>query len=344
MNEFDREDEIELIDILRVIWRWKYFIIGGTVLCMIAAALVSSLMAKTYRISMVLEPGILKLKENGDHVSVDSPENLKALIEFGAFNEKIIKNINSSDNRDLLRSLRFKVSIPKNSETLKILYETPNIELGKRVLNLLQVLLLNKYAELVAYSKNEYDKQITFKRTEMADVEAEVQSKKKQIANLQDRINELRLKVESIKNNSQALMQERNKFLSEKRDEDGILSVLLYTNTIQQNLQVEDRYMEELHDYLSKVENLQLEINKLNSNLTALVEGIKDLKYKKQKILNIQVVQKPRKEPIPVSPRKRLNILLAAVIGLFFMSFLAFFLEYINKHKPNKESQTDNHL
>ena len=35
------EDEIELIDLLRVIWKWKYLIIGGTFVFGIVAAIIS---------------------------------------------------------------------------------------------------------------------------------------------------------------------------------------------------------------------------------------------------------------------------------------------------------------
>ena len=50
------EDEIELIDLLRVIWKWKYLIIGGTLVCAIAAMVISSIMPKIYRIETVIHP------------------------------------------------------------------------------------------------------------------------------------------------------------------------------------------------------------------------------------------------------------------------------------------------
>ncbi len=54
------EDEIELIDLLRVIWKWKYLIIGGTLVCAIAAMVISSIMPKIYRIETIIRPGILR--------------------------------------------------------------------------------------------------------------------------------------------------------------------------------------------------------------------------------------------------------------------------------------------
>ena len=54
------EDEIELIDLLRVIWKWKYLIIGGTLVCALAAMIISSVMPKIYRIETIIRPGILR--------------------------------------------------------------------------------------------------------------------------------------------------------------------------------------------------------------------------------------------------------------------------------------------
>ena len=43
------EDEINLIDYLRVLWKWKWLIIAGTLICAVAAAVISSQMPKIYR-------------------------------------------------------------------------------------------------------------------------------------------------------------------------------------------------------------------------------------------------------------------------------------------------------
>ena len=75
------EDEIELIDILRVIWKWKFLILSGTVLCGLIAAIISFNMSKIYSIDMVLRPGILSIGEHGQNVYIDSPANIKALID-----------------------------------------------------------------------------------------------------------------------------------------------------------------------------------------------------------------------------------------------------------------------
>lgn len=51
------QDEIELIDYLRVIWKWKYLILGGTVLCSLIAVGTSISMPEVYRVEEILWPG-----------------------------------------------------------------------------------------------------------------------------------------------------------------------------------------------------------------------------------------------------------------------------------------------
>jgi len=75
------EDEIELIDLLRVIWKWKYLIIGGTVVCALAAVIIGFYMQPIYQVSMVLKSAINKVGVDGKPVYFDSVENFKYFIE-----------------------------------------------------------------------------------------------------------------------------------------------------------------------------------------------------------------------------------------------------------------------
>ena len=73
---------------------------------------------------------------------------------------------------------------------------------------------------------------------------------------------------------------------------------------------------------LSKTEGLQIRINDINAQINTL-------NLKKGLISNIKVVQEPEVSLHPVKPKKKQIVLLSVVVGLFFMIFLAFFIEYI---------------
>ena len=48
-------DEIELIDLLLIIWKWKYLILAGTLVCALVAAIVSSKKQPTYLVGTLLK-------------------------------------------------------------------------------------------------------------------------------------------------------------------------------------------------------------------------------------------------------------------------------------------------
>ena len=86
----------------------------------------------------------------------------------------------------------------------------------------------------------------------------------------------------------------------------------------------------------SRSNNLKAEIATLESQKTYILEEIKNLEFKKTYVQNIQILQPPKGSLSPVKPKKRLNVLLAGVVGLFLTVFLAFFIEYIARHKNNE--------
>ena len=65
------EDEINLIDYLMVLWKWKWMIIECTLICTIRAWMISLQMSKVDSIDMVLKPSILAVKEDNKFVYID---------------------------------------------------------------------------------------------------------------------------------------------------------------------------------------------------------------------------------------------------------------------------------
>ena len=144
-------EEIELIYYLRVIWKWKFRILLGTFALAIVVGIISFNMPTVFRVDMVIMPGLLRIDEAGKNTYLDTPENIQALVETGTFDEQILKNIGNADNPEVPNSLRFKIHKPKYSNTLKISYETKNINQGIDILNYLSQLLLAKYEKMVYY-------------------------------------------------------------------------------------------------------------------------------------------------------------------------------------------------
>ena len=326
------EDEIELMDYLRVIWKWKYLIVAGTVICAVAAVVISFSMPEVYRVGMVIRPGILTISEAGNEVYVDSPENIKAIIEAGTFDKDILNDVGESDNNGLPESLSLKVNIPSGSNVIKVSYEAANADLGLQILGRLGQLLL-KNSDRVEYFKSEYEKQIGLKKDEVAYCEARRRALQQHIKNIQKRMDELIPQIEFIKNNRNSLMKQRDKFLSNSTSESNVLAAVLHTNTIQQNIALENSYRQEIDEYITKRYDERLNLQELNDESKRLSEEIKGLEFKKNNVQNIEILQASTAGPHPIKPKIKLNVMLATVVGLFLTLFLAFFLEYIQRHR-----------
>ncbi|MBW1941195.1 MAG: hypothetical protein JRI28_07590 [Deltaproteobacteria bacterium] len=230
------EDEIELMEIFMVIWKWKYIIMSGTLFCALAAAIISFNMAKIYCVDMVLQPGILSVGEAGKNVYIDSANNIKALIEAGTFNGDILRSLNNADSDNAPTNLNFKVTIPKSSDIIKIEYETANIKQGITIEDHLNKLLMGRYGKLVQHFQNEYKIKSDLKKSEISKLKAVKQSTARNIKDIEKRIDGLISKIELVRNNTNHLIKEQNDFVSKNTDKSNILPALLYSNTIQQNL------------------------------------------------------------------------------------------------------------
>jgi uncharacterized protein involved in exopolysaccharide biosynthesis len=389
------EDEIELMDLLKVLWKWKYLIIIGTLVCAVAAAVVSLNMTKVYGVTTVLQPGMLKVTEEGKTVYIDSPENIKAVIETGALNGQVLKNVQFPDTEEQPTSVEFKVTIPKNTNALEVVYETPYVDIGLQIMKNLNEGLLERYGRLVRLYEDNYNNEIhsksnetskltekiakvrhsistleaetdakiseimakisgkrseivqseiqheaklseltakiSAKRADISSTEAEnetrisqiinnisaiktkisaaeaenekalkelasreatfraqIDSKKKQINNLEQKISDEKTEINRISKNTDLLIEERNKFLSSSKKEETVLASMMYTNTIQQNIgylnTLRGSVVNTNHMVLQErvgIEKLENDINDLNAQKENL---IKQTRYSVEKL------------------------------------------------------------
>jgi uncharacterized protein involved in exopolysaccharide biosynthesis len=333
------EDEIELMDYLKVLWKWKYLILVGTLVCAIGAAVVSLNMTKIYGITTVLKPGILKVSDDGKIVYIDSPQNIKGIIETSGFDGQLLKNIKFPDTEEPPTSVEFKVTIPKNTNILEVSHETPHVDIGMQIMKNLNQALLKQYVKLVEYYGEKQDMEIARRMSEIEDQKAVLDATKKEIHILERVINELVAEMRLVKENTASLIKQREKFVSSEPDTRDILSAILFTNTIQQNIALDKTSRDGLSEYRSRKENLSLQLETTQNKIKSLLTEIKSLEFKKNSIQNIQIIKTPERSLYPVKPKTRLNVMLAGVVGLFLTIFLAFFVEYISKYKSREDDE-----
>lgn len=332
-NKFDNDDFFDLVDILRVIWKWKFIILAGTLVFAVIIAVISINSKKVYRVEMTISPGILSIPEQGKIIHIDSSANISAMINTGTFDGKILAYLKNDNLNDLPDFFHFETYTPRFSETIKIAYETPNTDIGIKGLNYLLDCLTDRYEKLVLHYKKKHEMEIDLINSTINNLKLRKNSEYKNIENINLRTAELKNEIGFITANTKKLSQERKKFISGNTQEDNILQALLYSNTIQQNLTLTNTYKDEINALLQKREGILQQISDFDKDISTAMIKTENITFNKDIIKNIHVIQQPTFEPIPVKPKIKLRILLAIIAGLFFMIFLAFLIEYIKKEE-----------
>jgi capsular polysaccharide biosynthesis protein len=322
-QQIEAEVEINLSEYINVIIKRKKVFLSVFFVSVIVTAVVSFLMPKTYEVSMIIEPPILSVTNTGVQ-NLDSVENIKAKIEEGAFNTKIIKELNIKE-----KLLKFKIKQPNNTRLIKVSVDEKEnkTDLGIVILKkLLDGLDLN-YAKFIEDKKNEIDNQIAMVTSQNSTKENIIKLREEQFKIQDDREQKLIDEIKETKSNSEELLTKRESLLKNEAGKDEISS-LLYTTTIQQNMSYFSQLQNELASLKANKENTLADIKNLNNSINENKITISNLNIAKNIIHNILVIQEPLVSLSPIGPSKRGNIAIAGIASLMFGLFLVFFIEY----------------
>lgn len=327
------EDKIELIDLLKVVWKWKPLIVGGTLALGLFATIYGLNMTKIYSTEMVLRPGILTIRDNGNKDYIETPENIKALINAGTFNNEIINHLKKNNKNEIPKTIQFGIEASKNANVLKISYLTANVEQGIEILNILHNQLLEEYSKIVQHYRNGFQNKLSIAKSQINKLKTAKRSHEINVNSIEVNIKELESEIDSINSNTKYLLQERAKFLENHANESRILSGILYSNTIQQNLALANTYKDRIKNNRIQKEAETQEIYGLENKIQMQLMAIDKLEFDIKNIENVKNMQPPSRSPYPIKPKMKLIVLLGIVTGFVFTVFLAFFLEYILKYR-----------
>ena len=302
------EDEINLIDYLRVLWKWKWLIIGGTLICAIVAAIISLQMPRIYEISTVIEPGIAGVKNDGSFMYIDSVANISGKIDEGIYNRKVEEAL----QLDLLKTrIGFKSAIVPKTNVIRITsqWQEGDTDLGVKVVRQLIHLLSGDYGKIFEQKSADYDNQIFMKRSEISKIETQRKDIDKQIKlnlskiekirndiklrqathkNIKQRKEELVKELKGVKGNTEKITQQRDALLKEKNPEKDI-SLLLYSTTIQQNAAYFNQLNNQVYDLRTIENQIGGEVDKLNKNIDDIKTEIERLNLNKTEGLQTKI-------------------------------------------------------
>lgn len=327
------EDEINLIDYLRVLWKWKWFIMAGTLIAAIIAAVISFQMPKFYEISTVIKPGVAGIKDDGGFIYIDSVANISGTINEGIYKRRIEEAL----HLDPLKTwVNFKSVVVRNTKLIKITSrcEEEDIVFGMKAINRL-LRFLSDDGQYIEQKKTDHGMQLYTKQYELKQIETRREFLKDALKNTKRRMERLNKEADSVKINTRNLTKQRDLLLKKGKTEDE-MSFLLYSTTIQQNLTYLNQVSNQIFNLIEREKEALREIEDIKGNIDIIKAEIASLNNIKEMISGIAVIQEPEVSLHPVKSKKKQIILLSVVVGLFFMIFLVFFIEYIkNASKPS---------
>jgi LPS O-antigen subunit length determinant protein (WzzB/FepE family) len=251
MNEkiVEYDDEIELMDLLLVIWRWKVFIISVIAVSMISALIYIYSVPSIYKCSMIIKPAALQQNGLSTKKTFVSATDISREIVSRDLAGKIIKSLKLS-KQDLYKGkLSFNVTSVKKTKNIKIEYYCYKLDQGVLVLNSLVGFLNNHFQPEIDYfmgqqnlkildidlqinsHQNKLQQILTDRNDQLSYISKEILywenskiSIEKETGQIQNRIEIIKNQKETIEKKYDVLMgQSKITHLNEKNISDNIL-------------------------------------------------------------------------------------------------------------------------
>jgi len=196
--QLNSDDEIQLIDLLLVLWKRKWLIIIGTLICLIAAGITAFIMPKIYEVSSSVEVGKVE-----DRFVEEAPV-ISQKIKSASLKDKIVQEV-SIPLEEISAEDFFKISSEGGKESLvattKI--ETDRPDQGIKILEIINQAILKDHQEKIDEAKKEILDKIILNQNKIKDTQAQIESLKKELSDKiilnQNKIKDTQAQIESLK-------------------------------------------------------------------------------------------------------------------------------------------------
>jgi len=312
------EQNVELIDYLRVFWKWKRLIILITVVCAVTSGVVSFVLPKIYQSSVIVEIGRIARHRGTDREQIEPIEDIESISEV-------------LESDEMLSKIKEKLNLHTTLERIRALLDVEPI-LGKYIGSRLQ-------ARLIKITFEDHDPQLTVDvlntlsdsliEQHLQEYQASIESVDEEINNSQEEIN--------LQNDYQKMVREQikvaEKAIAETRKELSQLSLKnispLEVLFLRSTLRDQEKIIADFHRELKDVE---LSIQHLKNKVVYL-------EHMRAVSENTKVRDKAVTPDTPVRPRKKLNTIIGGVVGFVVAIMLAFFFEYLQSVRTREREE-----
>ncbi len=327
------ENEIELMDYLNILWKKKWLIIIPTSFLVIITGVISFILPQKWEIDAIIVPSkFLVQTESGGFVKVMvvDPKQIAEQINEATYDSIIASEL----NLDIRMFPKLEAENFEDTNLVRVFTKEKDAEKAKLILHSLFKHLKTELDGKADIEIKAIDAEIKSKEIEKSTLEEEIKGWKNKLNIVGKRKKEIEKEMGDTRKRIGVLEGEQLSNLKKKnRSETESLALLLYSNEIQQSL----RYFNALNELLSRKrieeQDINLEIENKEEEIKLIENDINYLNERKGRIDFAQLIKEPTSSPHPVSPNKKLNVLIAGILGLMIFTVLAFFLNYIEKQK-----------
>jgi len=333
MQEENLKDEINLMDYVKVILKRKKLILSWFLGLAIIAGIFSFLMPNVYKISTSLEIGrIEKATEIAQEQLIESPVQLVSKIEGDVYGIRTRDELNISE----LEWPKIKVENPNGTELVRIIIESKEPEKAKDILGKMNDLISEDHQNIIDSKKELLEKNI-------GTAEEKIGLTESNIVNINSKISALDEDILRIENKINYLEEEKTNLEGKVN---AIEKVLVYEQTpgtqfalfdAKEKLAAKKQEIENLFLQINSLkkdkENFKIDINSYESSIASLNADINSLKVSLKELGYTKVIKSPTVSETPISPKKKLNIVIAGILGLFIGVFWAFGKEWWEQNK-----------
>jgi capsular polysaccharide biosynthesis protein len=369
-----KDRDVELIDLLDVVWKRRWLIIVPTVLIIIVAAAVSLLKPSVWEVDAILVPSkIFMQTAQGQFVEVliMDPRQIAGQVNQNSYNAQIAAEL----KLDIRSFPDIKAEALPDTKLVRMSVRSRDADQAKAILQSLYVSLKDDLNRKVDVEIKSIDTEVTTKQNSIKDMEndikvkdfdirsqviekekikGETEANKNKITISEERSKSILEEMKAVKARVDEIDLQLKKVIGEKRAEGEAVSLLLYSNEVQQNLRYYGTLDEKLTLERVTQENLRLdnkdneeklkqidtkigqtnaEIASIKNTIDTTQSEIRLLEDQKQRIDYAQLVKAPTASTDPVSPRLIVIIAVAGIVSLAAFTLLAFLWEYVQRRK-----------
>ncbi|WP_151951315.1 Wzz/FepE/Etk N-terminal domain-containing protein [Aliarcobacter butzleri] len=313
-QKYLQEDEIDLKELFKTLWKYKIFILVFTFVTTILSIIYVSLKTPTYQVTALVELGSYKTESDQD-IIIDNADNLsKKLTTIFIDLRKNLENKNFEITKIVtVKGMKNFIEISSEASS-----NTQAIEGLNEVIDHIK----SEHSKLLddVKEKNEFQLKnisLSIKNIEedkLVNIEKKIELYQQNILNLEEQMVSV---AETLKNLNKLDPSISALKLMEKRD---------ISNAIISN-------KSNLYDLIEEKENLiNIEINKLLDRKKVL-----ETLSLPHNLKNSEVVGSILVNEHPIKPKKSLIVIVAFITGFILSIFIVFFLQFINNVRKEKK-------